>query len=200
MLNHIAEMPNFLANILFTDEVHFSRDGIVNTHNAHYWSPENPYWMRQTRHQVQWSINVWCGILGDRLVGPVFYHGILNGQRYLDMILRAVVEDLAENLPLRDATVLWLQQDGAPPHYAHHVRAWLDGNFPGQWIGRGGPVEWPPRSPDLTPLDFFLWGYIKTLVYETAPQDLEDLQQRIRDACGTVHVGMLRAVRNNIVT
>ena len=200
MLNQIAQTPAFLQNILFTDEAKFTRDGNVNTHNAHYWSPVNPYWMRETRHQVQWSINVWCGIHGDRLVGPVFYDGILNGQRYLDMILRAVVEEHADNLPLRAAHVLWLQQDGAPPHYARLVWEWLDRHFPGQWIGRAGPVDWPPRSPDITPIDFFLWGYIKTLVYETAPPDLNDLQQCIRDACGTVTPVMLRAIRNALVT
>ena len=27
--------------------------------------------------------------------------------------------------------------------------------FPDAWIGRGGPIPWPPRSPDLSPLDFF---------------------------------------------
>jgi hypothetical protein len=29
------------------------------------------------------------------------------------------------------------------------------------WFGRGGKIAWPPRSPDLTPLDFSVWGYIK---------------------------------------
>jgi len=37
--------------------------------------------------------------------------------------------------------------------------------FPDAWIGRGGPIPWPPQSPDLSPLDFFLWGYIKNNGY-----------------------------------
>jgi hypothetical protein len=41
----------------------------------------------------------------------------------------------------------------------------LNVNFPGWRIRRGGPISWPPRSPDLTPLDFFLWGYAKDQVY-----------------------------------
>ncbi|CAD0200597.1 unnamed protein product [Chrysodeixis includens] len=36
-----------------------------------------------------------------------------------------------------------------------------------QWIGRFGPVRWPPRSPDLTPMDFFLWGFVKGEVHAT---------------------------------
>jgi hypothetical protein len=51
------------------------------------------------------------------------------------------------------------QQDGAPLiHYLGEVCEYLNTHFPGQWIGR--MVEWPPWSPDLTPLDFFLWGFV----------------------------------------
>jgi hypothetical protein len=54
------------------------------------------------------------------------------------------------------------------------------------WIGRRGPIAWPPRSPDLTLLDFFLWGYIKDLVYQTKVQDVAELRRRITAACETV--------------
>ncbi|GBM25456.1 hypothetical protein AVEN_261573-1 [Araneus ventricosus] len=54
-----------------------------------------------------------------------------------------------------------LQQDGAPPNYGNIVREFLDTTFPQWWIGRGAVMAWPPRSPDITPLDFYLWGYVK---------------------------------------
>jgi len=41
------------------------------------------------------------------------------------------------------------------------------------WIGQGRPMYWPPRSPDLTPKDFFLWGHIKALIY-TSPVASEE--------------------------
>ncbi|GBN88525.1 hypothetical protein AVEN_69918-1 [Araneus ventricosus] len=44
---------------------------------------------------------------------------------------------------------------------------------------RGGPVAWPPRSPNLNPLDFFFWGHMKSLVYETRVDSAEDLVARI---------------------
>ena len=50
----------------------------------------------------------------------------------------------------------YFQQDGAAPHYVLHVGAYLDGVFPRRWIGRRGVIDWPARSPDLTPLDYFL--------------------------------------------
>ena len=53
----------------------------------------------------------------------------------------------------------YFQQDWAPPHYHCDVTSFLNERFPNGWIGRRGFVEYPPRSPDLTPLDFFLWGY-----------------------------------------
>jgi len=54
----------------------------------------------------------------------------------------------------------YFQQDGTPPHF-QHVRAYLNENFPGQWIGRRDAVEFPPCSLDLTPLDFYLRGTLK---------------------------------------
>ncbi|GBM96102.1 hypothetical protein AVEN_29504-1 [Araneus ventricosus] len=54
--------------------------------------------------------------------------------------------------------VVIFQQDGAPPHYGNIVREFLDTTFPQRWISRGAVMAWPPRSPDITPLDFYLWG------------------------------------------
>jgi hypothetical protein len=59
-----------------------------------------------------------------------------------------------------------LQLDSAPRYFIHTVRGCLNVNFPGRWTGRE-PNAWPPRSPDLTPLDFFLWGYTKDQVVQS---------------------------------
>ena len=77
---------------------------------------------------------------------------------------------------------LIFQQDGAPPHYHRQVRDFLNANFPDMWIGRGGPLAWPTRSPDLTHLDFF-WGFVKNVVYHgDRPTTLEELRGRITNA------------------
>jgi len=47
------------------------------------------------------------------------------------------------------------QHDGAPAHNSHIVRDYLNAQLQNRWLGTYGPIEWPPRSPDLTPLDFF---------------------------------------------
>ena len=57
-------------------------------------------------------------------------------------------------------------------------------------MGRDGPIPWPPRSPDITPLDFFLWGYVKNIVYRTKVRDINDLQHRIIQVINAVTINM----------
>ena len=82
---------------------------------------------------------------------------------------------------------LYFQQDGAAAHYAITVREWLDAKMPNRWIGWRSPFEWPARSPDLTPCDFRLWGYLKQIVYQNQSTTLEELQDRIRMACREIN-------------
>ena len=82
-------------------------------------------------------------------------------------------------------------QDGAPPHFALTVREWLDNHFPGRWLGRRGPLEWPARSPDLTPCDFFLWGWVKEEIYRRRPQTLSELETLIQTVLTSVPLDFL---------
>ena len=66
---------------------------------------------------------------------------------------------------IRNDNQHWYQHDGALPHFSILAWKWLDQHFSQQWIGRREPKEWPPRSPVLTILDFWLWTYIKDRVY-----------------------------------
>ena len=58
-------------------------------------------------------------------------------------------------------------------------REYLNESFRNRWLGRGGPIAWPPRSPDLTPLDYYIWGHMKMLVYETKVHSRTALRARI---------------------
>ena len=79
---------------------------------------------------------------------------------------------------------MWFQQDGATSHTARVTIDLLNVKFGERVISRNGPVEWPPHSFDLTPLDFFLWGHIKSLVYANKPATLDDLKDNIqREMC-----------------
>ena len=83
------------------------------------------------------------------------------------IFIRDILPQMLENVPLQARERLWFQHDGAPAHFALDVREYLNNVFPICWIGRGVLVQWPPRSPDLTPMDFFIWREMKCLVYET---------------------------------
>ena len=63
--------------------------------------------------------------------------------------------------------------------WARVVRQSLNHTFPDRWIGRDGPTSWPPQSPDITPLDFFFWGYVKEQVFQESIQDIAYLKMRI---------------------
>jgi hypothetical protein len=83
------------------------------------------------------------------------------------------------------------QQGGAPPHCSLHVRETPTRTFPDRWIGRDRPISWPPRSPDIIPLDFFFWWYVKDRVYAPRVPDLPTLRDRIRDVIASVTPDML---------
>jgi hypothetical protein len=89
--------------------------------------------------------------------------------------------------------------DGAPPHFSRNVQGILNRMYPNCWIGRGGPRHWPARSPDLNPVDFFLWGYVKNVVYNRPIHNEEDLRNRLQEAFGTITPEMVRASKLNLL-
>jgi Helix-turn-helix domain (DUF4817) len=70
MLQRCRENYNFLSVILFTDEATFKSNGMVNRHNMHYYETNNPHWMKEITFQNRWSLNVWCGIINNEIIGP----------------------------------------------------------------------------------------------------------------------------------
>ncbi|GFX91130.1 DUF4817 domain-containing protein, partial [Trichonephila clavipes] len=96
-----------------------------------------------------------------------------------------------------DVQELWFQQDGATCHTARATIDLLKDTLGDHLISRFGPVNWPPRSCDLTPLDYFLWGYVKSLVYADKPQTLDHLEDNIRRVIADIRPQMLEKVIEN---
>ncbi|GFX38246.1 mariner transposase [Trichonephila clavipes] len=111
----------------------------------------------------------------------------VNGDRYRAMITNFFIPEL--NNP--DVQELWFQQDGATCHTARATIDLLKDTFGDRLISRFGPVNWPPKSCDLTPLDYFLWGYVKSLVYADKPQTLDHLEDNIRRVIADIRPQML---------
>lgn len=66
------------------------------------------------------------------------------------------------------------------------------------WIGRTGPIRWPPKSPDLTPLDSFLWGYLQNKVYEQKTENIEVLRRKIVASINDINQNHRQFIINTI--
>ncbi|GFV93520.1 transposase [Trichonephila clavipes] len=113
-----------------------------------------------------------------------------NGDRYRAMITNFFIPELNNH----DVQELWFQQDGATCHTARAIIDLLKDTFGDRLISRFGPVNWLPRSCDLTPLDYFLWGYVKSSVYADKPQTLDHLEDNIRRVIADIRPQMLEKV------
>lgn len=196
--DQLREDPNFTKTILWSDESLFTNKGMFNRRNQHFYATENPHLIRQVRPQIRFSLNVWCGLLNETLLGPFFIQGHLTGQTYLHF-LQNELEEMLDNLDLRTLRNLrWFQHDGAAPHNSLIVRNYLDERFPDCWIGTRGPVPWPARSPCLNPLDYFLWGYAKDMVYSRAVQNVQQLRQRVVEVFDSITPQQIQNVVGNM--
>jgi len=139
MLSRIEDDEDYLKEDMFTDEAYSHVLGKVNQHNVRIWGSENPHMVIEHIRDSP-KVNVWCGLLHDRLVGPFFFaEDTVTSTIYMNMLEGFAfpqIEDLQPDIIF--------QQDGAPPHWALVVRAVLNENIPGRWVGRDGPTVWPP--------------------------------------------------------
>lgn len=176
LLDKFNDDANVFDYIFWTDEASFTTAGVYNKGNTHFWAQENPHLVKEIQFQGHMTFNMWSGIFNKRIY-YFFYNGSLTGERYLEY-LRTNISDIIDNIPLHHVRHMIWQQDGAPCHNYRLVTQFLNQGFL-EWIGKKGTIRWPPRSPDLTPLDFFLWGHIKNEVYKDQVNNVLELQQRI---------------------
>lgn len=200
ILNMDMENALFLKSILWTDESKFSREGITNFHNLHYWADieENPHKKKPISFQNKFSVNVWAGIIGNVLIGPYYLPNNLNGDNYHEFLINTFPEILDE-IPLNVRNQMLFQNDGCPAHWHRAVRQFLDEQFLNRWIGRNGPILWPARSPDLTPVDYYVWGRAKHLVYSVEIIGREQLIARIDAAFAQMRAEMRVSVTTTAI-
>ena len=131
-----------------------------------------------------------CKLSGDILLisSMMFFN-------YRQMIPEYFVPQL-EDLDMQN---LWFYQNGATPHTARETMTILRAAFPGRVIYRFGDVPWPPRSPDFTPSDFFLWRYLKGKVYINMPNTLHELNNNIIEEVNRITPDSLQKIMENTV-
>lgn len=193
------EDDNFSQRLVFSDESTFHLSGKVNRHNVRIWGSENPCVVVQHERDSP-KLNVFCAMSVNKVYGPFFFaEKTVTGISYLDMLENWLFPQVQQDLQQ-----FLFMQDGAPPHFHSEVRRYLNETIPRRWIGRGGQQDlflrpWPPRSPDLTPCDFYLWGYVKGKVFvPPMPNSLEDLKHRIVEAVRSVTPDQLICVWREI--
>ena len=122
------------------------------------------------------AITCWAMVSPDVGITFKLLDSTVNSERYHD-ILETVVFPILTHRRNRNKIH---QHDGAPPHFATLVRDSQNRHSSNRWIGRGGPIIWPPRSPDLSIPDFWLWGQIRDNLYKAPrPKSLQDLKARL---------------------
>lgn len=194
MSNLMEENENII--LLMSDEAHFHLDGAVNKQNCRYWAPVNPQKIHEKPLHSP-KVTVWCAVGKDCIIGPYFFEEndstvTVNAERYVEMLNTFLLPELRRRrIPARN---VWFQQDGASSHTAHVTMNILRRVFPNRVVSRFGDVEWPPRSPDLSKCDFFLWGYLKARVYIERPRTLCQLKEKIRQEINLIAQDMLLRV------
>ncbi|GFW89254.1 uncharacterized protein TNCV_4934221 [Trichonephila clavipes] len=145
-------------------------NGYVNKQNCRIWSEANPQVYVETPLHPE-KLTVWCALWAGGIIGPYFFK---NDEGYNFTVNGAVV-------PTRRAAC----------HTARATSDLFKDTFGDRLISGFEPVNWPPRSCDLTPLDYFLWGYVKSLVYADKPQTLDHLEDNIRRVIANIRPQML---------
>jgi hypothetical protein len=184
--------------LITSDEAHFYLSGCVNKQNFRYWSDSNPNILHEKPLHSQ-RVTVWCAVGQFGVWGPYFFEEedksvSVTSERYVRMLsqfLKPKLEELDNNLQV------WFQQDGATAHTAKRSLNVLQEMFPEKVVSLRGNVEWPARSPDLSPCDFFLWGYLKAEVFKLRPTSISSLKLAIQAAIEKIPQSMTDRVMQN---
>jgi transposase len=191
--NHDAD----ICNILWSDEANISLHGNINTHNCRIWASSNPHIiLSEPLHSPH--LCVWMGFNSQFGLIPYFFEtSTVNSENYHSMLANHAIPQLKQHHAFKKT---FFMHDGAPPHYAVHVRNFLNEQFPDRVIGRGFCIPWPPRSPDLNPLDYWFWGWLKSKVFPLQLMSIDHLKERITDTCKNITSDEYSAAVSHIYT
>jgi hypothetical protein len=187
--NEHLNNDDLLDVTFFTDEAWVHLSGYVNSQNYRTWATENPHNFVETSLHPE-KIGVWVAVSRRRILGPIFFRETITGERY-----RIILEEAIGQMHDDECQLGYFQQDGATAHTANATIRYLEEFYGDRLISRG---LWPPRSPDLTPLDFYLFGRMKTNIFKNRIHTLEDLQAAIVRELGSIEQNELQRVFNSM--
>lgn len=140
------------------------------------------------------KVTVWCALWSKGIIGPYFFEDeagntvTVDSQRYY-----AMIEDyFCRNLKEWICTMFFFNKTVQLANIQQ-----LQSFFGNRLISRNGNVNWPARSCDLTPLDYFLWGFLKSKVYVNKPATIQDLKHNIIAEINAIETSLLENVIEN---
>jgi len=146
------------------------------------------------------KVTAWVTLSSDGVIGPYFNEvggetATVISERYVSLLKSKFLPSLRKKGFDKDE--IYFQQDGAAPHTSNTVLEWLDDTFGRRLISLKTELSWPPHSPDLNPLDFFLWGFVKSKVYCPPPSALAELKTAIRREIRKIDTETCKSVIQN---
>lgn len=184
-------LNNFNDDILdrsfFSDEGWFHLSGYLNKQNMRLWASVNPNEFIQTPLHSQ-KVGVWMAVSRRRIIGPIFFQGTINAARYRNNLLQPFIEQLHDDELLHG----YFQQDNATAHTTRESIAYLSEFFDNRI------VNFPPRSPDLTIMDYFIFPYLKNTIFKNPVHTLEELMNAITNTCNSITPRMLQSAFANM--
>lgn len=200
------EDPGVLRNIWWSDECHVLLSGHVNKQNMRFLGWQKPDECAQKPLHSE-RVTVWCAVSGHGIIGPYFLEDVggnaitVTSNVYRIQVIDRFVGDLNLFCDLNGIAheEQWFQQDGATSHIGRGNVARLEELFPDRLISRASDFPYPPRSPDLTPPDFYLWGHLKEFCFrDPVPHTIPQLKTNIRRVIDSVRPDTLRALTDNV--
>ena len=168
--------------LVFSDEKKWTVQEVHNAQNDRLWARSMEEAVGNdafvvSRAQAPAHVMVWAAISERGKLALEFLDSErLTGKKYIDKVLKPALIPAAKD---QFADEAWcFQQDGAPCHRAQIVQDFLAGNVP-DFLDKD---EWPPHSPDLNPLDFYLWGRLEGQVNTKRFSSVDELKAKIRAA------------------
>jgi len=184
--------------IWFSDEAHFWLNGYVNKQNYRFWGTEQPF-ITQSKPLHSQRLTVWTA-MSSRGIHYFFLEENVTGLSYKNLLKRQFFPAVKRQNAVNE---YWFMQDGATPHRTKDVFEAIFDCFDTRVIGlnypnfANGGLEWLPYSPDLNPLDFFFWGYLKDKSYKNNPETLSELKNAIIFEINNIDVQVLQRVIQN---
>ena len=188
---------NDVKRILFSDEKLFVTEQQINKQNHRILATnirEIPINIKTVKKwQYSASLMVWAGVSLKGKTNLIFFkNGIkINAAKYIEDVLEHQVKCLNQTMFNNQGFVF--QQDSAPAHKAKVTQAWCNENLP-EFIHHD---EWPPSSPDLNTMDYFVWGYLQDVINSSHCQSIEELKHRLIVAWGNLDLDKVHAAINS---